>query len=222
MKLANELVRQARQQLNEVETSLHEHPYPAAIETGTLPIEGLTPFIGHQYHLSLCDIQSVALLVNHFGDQPIAQFFNGLLEGEFAGRSGILLMGKKQGLNESALQNFEPVAEGFAYGAYLNFLASHGSAAEVMSGLLLNMTAWGYNCGRISQGLRKHYGWNSQDTAFLDSFAELPSFEDEAFSVIQEGLDRGESAQRMIRAARLIQGYEKMFWDAMASWAKQV
>lgn len=53
-----------------------------------------------------------------------------------------------------------------------------------------------------------------------EGFAELPSFEDEAIPVIQEGLDRGESPLRIKRAPRMIQAYEKMFWDTMAASAE--
>jgi hypothetical protein len=55
--------------------------------------------------------------------------------------------------------------------------------------------------------------------AFVDAFAALPSFDDEALPVIQAGLDRGENPELIARVARLIQSYEKMFWDAMAAEA---
>lgn len=220
MTQAEELVQQTKHQLSEVESALRVHPYPTAVHAGELPVEGLLAFVGHQYHLAHSDIQSAALLVNHFGDQPVSKFFNELLEGEFAGLAGILVMADKLGLSKADLQSYEPMAEGFAYGTYVNFLASHGSAAEVLCGFLLNLPAWGYNCGRMGQGLREHYGWSKVETTFLDGFAELPSFENEAIPVIQEGLDRGESPLRIKRAARLIQAYEKMFWDAMAASVK--
>jgi len=37
--------------------------------------------------------------------------------------------------------------------------------------------------------------------------------------VIQEGLDRGIPPRLIHRAARMLQGYELMYWDAMAEVA---
>jgi hypothetical protein len=37
--------------------------------------------------------------------------------------------------------------------------------------------------------------------------------------IIQDDLDRGVSPRQIVRAARLIRAYEKMFWDAMAAAA---
>ena len=47
----------------------------------------------------------------------------------------------------------------------------------------------------------------------------MPSFEQEALSIIQNGIDRGVSTPLIYRAARMLQSYELMFWDAMASAA---
>ncbi len=80
----------------------------------------------------------------------------------------------------------------------------------------LNLAAWGHNCGMMSRGLRGHYGLDSKDTKFLDGFAELPPLEDSAAKVIEHDLKRGIEPYVIIRAARMMQAYEKMFWDAMA------
>lgn len=213
---ARALVQQIAQDLSAVETALREHPYPRGFRAGRLPLEGLVPFLGHQYHIAHTDIQSAARLISNFDDGLASGFFRGLLEGEFAGLAGILRMAEKIGLSEDDLERYEPSPDGFAYGAYVNLLASHATQAEVMCGFLVNLPAWGFNCGQIGDGLRETFGWPRDDTAFVDGFAALPAFDDEALPVIQQGLDRGESPTKISRVARLIQGYEKMFWDAMA------
>jgi hypothetical protein len=50
----------------------------------------------------------------------------------------------------------------------------------------------------------------------------MPSFEEVALDIIQDGLVRGEETWRLQRSARLFQAYEKMFWDAMSETAKAV
>ena len=54
------------------------------------------------------------------------------------------------------------------------------------------------------------------DTAFLDFFVDLEELEKQAAKVIDDDLAKGVEPRRIIRAARMIQDYEKMFWDAMA------
>ena len=99
---------------------------------------------------------------------------------------------------------------------FVAWLALYGSDAELAAAFLVNFAAWGANCGRLSRVLQARYGLARTDVAFFDLFANLPPFEAEALSVIQGGLDRGIPAARIHRAARLLQGYELMFWDAMA------
>ena len=216
---AAQLVRQITADLSGVAQALRMHPYPQAFRAGSASVEALVPFLGHQYHIVHADIRSAALLVHRFDDSLAGGFCRRFLQGGFAGRVGIPDMAEKIGLSEADLQAYEPSAEGFAYGAYVSLLASHGTVAEVTCGLLVNLPAWSFNCGEIGQGLRENYAWPQQATAFVDAFAAIPAFDDEALPVIQAGLDRGESPERIARVARLIQSYEKMFWNAMAKEA---
>lgn len=216
---AENLVRRIAADLGDVERALRAHPYAQAFRGGTVPVEAIVPFLGHQYHIAHMDARSAALLVHRFDDGPAGGFCRGFLHGGFEARAEIPVMAEKVGLSEDDLRAYEPGAEGFAYAGYVSLLAAHGTAAEVMCGFLVNLPAWGFNCGEIGRGLRENYGWPNQTTAFVDGMAALPAFDDEALPVIQAGLDRGEDPRHIARVARLIQGYEKMFWDCMAAEA---
>ena len=216
MTTAEDLVRLVEQDLQAVEADLRAHPYVAAVVAGDCPLAGLQAFVGTQYHLANSDARSIALMVHRFGDRPLSGFLSDVLTGEFAARAGIVVLAKKLEMSEADLKAYEPTALGFAYGCYLLWLSAHGSAAEIMCGMLVNFAAWGANCARMGEGLRAHYGCSREDTGFVDGFAELPSFAPEALPVIQAGLDHGEDPERIRRAARLFQAYEKMFWDDMA------
>jgi hypothetical protein len=54
---------------------------------------------------------------------------------------------------------------------------------------------------------------------FFDLFANMPSFEQEALGIIQNALNRSVTARLIHQAARMLQSYELMFWDAMADEA---
>ena len=83
----------------------------------------------------------------------------------------------------------------------------------------MNFPAWGHNCGQMSKALQDEYGFSEEDTVFLDSFANMPSFEDVAIEIIQDGLNQGVTPEEIHRSARLFQAYEKIFWDAKATIA---
>ena len=217
---AQDVMRDVKNALADEEERLRQHPYIDILNSGEVRIEALHAFPGHQFHMWRSDMRSVAAMVQRFGDRPYVGFFNDDLQGEIAARDGIVLLAAKLGMSEQDLEDHEPTADGFAYSAYVTWLAVYGSAAEVACGLSVNLAAWGYNCGRVSEALRAHYGLVSDDTVFLDSFADLPSFDDIATEIIADDLGRGVEPPQIMRAARLIQAYEGMFWDAMARIAE--
>ncbi|MGH7542557.1 MAG: hypothetical protein ACREK7_01335 [Gemmatimonadota bacterium] len=203
--------------LRPIEEEIATHVFPGAIESGSVPIEALHAFVGHQRAIVASDLRSIALLVHRYGDTLAGPFLMGVLEGERVAQDRLVVLARRAGMSDADLRAFEVSAGGFAYGTYMAWQALYGSAAEFTAGILVNFPVWGLNCGRLGRGLRTHYGFTPEDTAFLDGFAEMPSFDEPAISIIQDGLDHGVKAADVHRAARLLQAYEKLFWDAMAS-----
>jgi len=119
-------------------------------------------------------------------------------------------------MDDARLQAYEPAPGAHAYTAFMAWLALYGSEAEVAAGFLVNFAAWGANCGRMGRALRDRYGLTQETTAFFDLFA-APSaeFESQAMAVVANGLARGADSRLVKRAARLLQGYEKLYWDTL-------
>ena len=218
---AKDVVKRVREELRAVDEDLVRHPYFAALRAGTVSREALKAFPGHQYHMGFADTRSVAALVERFGDTSHVDFYNGLLQAMLAEREPIRALGAKLGMRVADLEAYPIRPDGFAYSAYMAWLTAYASAAETVCGLFVNLPVWGENCGQMAAALRDQYGFTSDDTRFLDSFAHIPSFEDVALAIIQDGLDAGVPDTHIIRAARLIQGYERMFWDAMLAVATE-
>ncbi len=65
--------------------------------------------------------------------------------------------------------------------------------------------------------LKEKYGFSDDDTAFLDGFAITPLFEKTVYEITASDINNHVSVQSIHRAARLIQGYEKMFWDTLSA-----
>jgi pyrroloquinoline quinone (PQQ) biosynthesis protein C len=213
---AKALVDEIRQDLQAVNEQLLHHPYVQALEEGKIGQEKLRLFAGEQYSIIPSDLKSVAHLVSRFGSAPSRDFFLGILHGERAAWDALLTFADALGLSEAQLREHEPLAGAHAYTCYMAWLALYASDAEVAAAYLVNFPAWGQNCGRLSQILKERFGLSEKDIAFFELFANPPAtFEANALSVIQHGLDRGIEPHLIQRAARLLQAYELMYWDSL-------
>ena len=213
---ARSLIEEIKRELDSVEQEIRGHPYLAELEAGRVRREDLRLFAGEQYHIIRSDLRSVALLVNRFGATPSGPFFQAVLGGEAAALEALRAFASAVAMDEAQLQAHEPAPGAQAYPAFMAWLALYGSDAEVAAGFLVNFQAWGANCGRMSRALRAEYSLTANDTAFFDLFASPPAeFEAGALAVVESGLARGTDPRLIKRAARLLQGYEKLYWDTL-------
>lgn len=220
MKDAALVVEEIGEALREVDEQIRSHPFPEALARGEVPVEALRAFPGHQYHVAQSDLRSLAMMVQRYGHTQAGPLLNRLLQGELSALDDLRTMAKRLGMGPEELEWYDPTPEGFAYAANMAWMAANASAAEFLCGILMNFPAWGYNCGRMSRALQEKYGFDVLETAFLDTFANLPSMEAAALPIIQQGLDQGVEPRLLQRAATFYQAYEKMFWDAMMTAAK--
>jgi pyrroloquinoline quinone (PQQ) biosynthesis protein C len=205
-----------RQDLQPVTEQLLRHPYVQALEEGKIGREKLRLFAGEQYSIIASDLKSVAYLVSRFGSAPSRDFFLGILHGERAAWDALLTFADGLGLSEGQLGEHEPLPGAHAYTCYMAWLALYASDAEIAAAYLVNFPAWGQNCGRLSRILQERFGLGEKEVVFFDLFASPPAtFEANALSVIQQGLDRGTEPRLIERAARLLQAYELMYWDTL-------
>lgn len=213
---AKALLDEIRKDLQPVTEQLLRHPYLQALEEGKIGRESFRLFAGEQQHIIASDLKSVAHLVSRFGSSPSRDFFLGILQGEKAAWDALLTFAHPLGLSETQLREHEPLPGAHAYTCYMAWLALYASDAEVAAAYLVNFPAWGKNCGRLSRILKKHFGLGEKEVAFFDLFASPPdTFEANALSVIQQGLDRGTEPRLIQRTARLLQAYELMYWDTL-------
>ncbi len=216
MASAQLLIQEIRGELEAIEQEIRRHPYLAALESGRVRREDLTRFAGEQYHIIASDLRSVALLVHRFGTTPSGPFFQAVLGGETAALAALRAFGAAVGMDEGRLHAYEPAPGAHAYTAYMAWLSLYSSGAEVAASFLVNFSAWGVNCGRMGRALRDRYGLTQEPTAFFDLFAAPPAeFEGQALAAVVSGLAEGAEPRLIKRAARLLQGYEKLYWDTL-------
>ncbi len=213
---ARQLIHEARKAIASTEERIRRHPYLDALEARRVEKGKLGLFAGQQVHIIESDLRSVALIVSRAESQRARDFLSGMLQGERAALEALGAFGQALGLSPDQLRAAEPLPGAFAYSAYVNWLATYGTAAEFVGAFLVNLDAWGGNCGRISRALQAGYGLTGPDVAFFDLFAGAPSgFEEQGLAVVEEGLGQGADPVRIRRAARLLQGFELLYWDTM-------
>jgi pyrroloquinoline quinone (PQQ) biosynthesis protein C len=214
---ARRLIEQLRAELKPVDDEIANAPYLTALEHHQVSLDNLRAFVGEEYYISRSDLRADSQMLSRFGNQPHFSFFLDLVDGEAQGLALLLDFGRALGLSEQDLQAYEPRPGAQTYPSYAAWLGNYGSQADVAAAYLLNFPVFGANTGRMGVALRNVYGFSAADTAYFDYFGSLPpSFENDALNVIQDGLNSCASTADIRRSARLLQAYEKDFWDAVA------
>jgi len=208
-----------RSDLRPLEHRILGHRYLKALDGGHLQRDQLEVFVGQQHHIISSDLRSIALMISRHGVRPSRHFLMNVLQGESAAMDALQVFANALGLDVNNLENIEPLPSAHAYCGFVAWLALNGSDAELAGAFLINLPAWGANCGRMRKALHEKYRVGPSGLAFFDLFANMPSFEQEALRVIQYALDGSVPARLIHRAARMVQNYELMFWDALADVA---
>jgi len=139
------------------------------------------------------------------------EFFDSVYNGDVQALPLLRRMAQSLGLKIIELDTYVPIPEAVSYAHYLTFLAQFATPGEQTMALVVNLPVWGSNCNRLSKALKEKYGID--ETSFLDLFAQpITEAEKAANSVINCYLDMKEE---MKRVAKLIQGYELMFWNGV-------
>lgn len=213
---ARQLVAETRRQLQPIAEKLATHRYLTAVEGARLAREKLRLVAGGQYYIINSDLRSIALLLNRHAHLPSGDYLLRSLQSEASARDALPAFARALRMGEDDLQAYEPLPGCQAYPAYVSWLALYGSDAAFAAAFLVNLPAWAANCARMSVAFKAKYGLAPEAVAFFDLFAApAAEFEADSLRVIQGGLDRGVDPVSISRAARLLQAYELLYWDAL-------
>ena len=219
---AQALVQTIGSELQTVEHQLRHHVYLQALEAGHIPPARLRCFVGEQSYIIPGDLRSIALLVSRCAHPTSQQFFRLVLEGEAAALDALEPLALAVGMTSAERLAYEPTPGAQAYSAYLAYLCLYATDAEVAAALSANFAAWGANCGRMAQALQQRYGLAAADVRFFMQFAVAPAeVSPQALAIIEAGLRHGVETRHITRAARMLQGYELLFWDTLYTLSHQ-
>lgn len=212
-KLRDEL----RRELSAVEQQIRSHRFLAALDEGRVPRERLAAFAGEEQAIIASDRRSFVVLAARFPEPPAGDLLLSLAEGEGRALELLRAFAAAVGVDEAGLRAHEPAPGAQAYPAFVAWLSLNGSRSDMSLALLANLAAWGVNCDRVAMALRARYGLDDDAVEFFTFFAEPPpDSEQRLLAVLDAGLASGDDPVRARRAARLLQAYELLFWDALA------
>ena len=216
MEQAERLVEEIRRNIKPLEEAILKHSYLEALEGGRIPKEKLSYFVGEQHRIIQSDLRSIALVVSRCTTEKSRDFFLDVLKGEEAAFGALHILAEALGLTEDWLENYSPSPECQSYTHFLAWLATHGSPSELAGAFLVNLPAWGTNCGRMSKALQERYGLSAREVEFLNLFSTpQPEAEQTTVQIVREGLEQGIQPRQLHLAARLLQTYELLFWDGL-------
>jgi thiaminase len=205
----SELVEQAQRSL--VRTP---NRFLDALEAGTVSRDRLRILAGELYWLVSSDRQSSALLAERFPTSPL---FQGMAGGEEEALRLLLDFARAIGMTEADLRAYEPWPSAQAYPAYLAQIAAFGQRSALPLALLVNVEESGGYYTRAANALVSRYGYTELEVAHFRFFADTP--EDVlklAADVVAVGLSEGDDPAMSVRAARMVNAYEAMFWSTLA------
>ncbi|MEU4178063.1 hypothetical protein [Streptomyces sp. NPDC026589] len=186
------------------------------LEAGLLPEERLGTLAGELYRLVRSDLRSCALLASRFPSPPAGGLFLSMAQGEGEALRLLLDFAAALGMDEKRLAAHEPSPLAQAYPAYLTQTALHGTQSDMALALLANAGESGRHYARAADALRSRCGFSDVSVGHFLYFADTPQeLLDQAAAVLREGLARGDDPTEALRTARMVHGYEALFWSSL-------
>jgi TENA/THI-4/PQQC family protein len=197
-----------------------ENRFVPLVAQGNAPLAALGALAAEQHRIIDSDWRSLLTLAGRSPEPAAREFFTALAQGESLAMAKLAPLAAACGLDAAAVRDYRPLPGCQAYPAYVAWLALYGEPAAVVLTMVANFAAWGGYCATIAKALREHYGFDDEACGFFDFFATpAPELEQRALAAVQAGLDAGVSLEPAREQGRLLQGYELMFWNALAEVA---
>jgi len=205
-KILNEI----REKLKKLNEEILEHPYVKDAEAGTLNRDKIVSFITNQAYIVYHDARSLAVMLSRVKHDDEIKFFRTILDGDLNAIKELETLCNELDVDCWSFRNVTPGAASYTH--YLAWLALYANPGESALALTVNLPVWGSNVKRLLNAFRSKYGL--RNLGFLELFARDYSFLEKLAAPIIERYYMT-SKERYYVIARMIQAYEKMFWDAI-------
>ncbi|RLG85571.1 MAG: TenA family transcriptional regulator [Thermoprotei archaeon] len=199
-----------RAELRPLNEYILNHPYVKDAEQGKLPVDLIKEFVISQLYIVPHDLRALAHILSRARFRDEVEFFKVLVDGDYKAFKELIKLAEELGVNVDKPPSPKP--EAVTYTHYLSWLALNGTLGDAAIALVVNLPVWGSNTLRLAKALRKNYGIRS--VGFLEAFGgPYDELERMAYPIIERYLDM----DRYRSVSKMIQAYERMFWDSIYS-----
>ena len=199
-----------RSELRPLNEYILNHPYVRNAEQRMLSMALIKEFVVNQLYIVPHDLRALAHTLSRASFRDEVEFFKVLVDGDYRAFKELIKLAEELGINVDRPPNPKPGA--VTYTHYLSWLALNGTLGDVAVALVVNLPVWGSNTSRLAKALRENYGIKS--IGFLEAFrGPYDELERMAYPIIERYLDM----DRYRLVSRMIQAYERMFWDSIYS-----
>jgi len=114
------------------------------------------------------------------------------------------------------LKDYMVCAEAQTYPHCLSFMTNHGSCAELLCALFVNIPVRNLAFERLRNGLMKDRGWCREQVVYLEHMGSpIPDFAKVVLRALDEQLRLDRTSWKKIESnAKLLQESEKLFWES--------
>lgn len=203
-----EILALLRKELEPLNARILEHPYLKDAERGVLPREKIERFIINQLYIIPHDFRSLSHLLSRISRTDEMDFFKATVDGDYAAMKELIKLARELDIGLERVREASP--EAVAYTHYLAWLANYATPGQAAVALVVNLPVWGAAVGKLGRALREKY--DVKETGLFELFAkDYSGYEQAAYPIIE----RYEDMEGYRLVSKMIQRYEKMFWDAV-------
>jgi len=204
------ILSEIRENLKKLNEEILNHPYIRDAEAGTLNRDKVISFVTNQAYIVYHDARNLAIMLSKVRYSDEVEFFKTVLDGDLSALKELDKLCTELDAECWSFRKVNPAAASYTH--YLAWLALYANPGESALALTINLPVWGSNVRRLLNAFRSKYGL--RNLGFLELFARDYSFLEKLAAPIIERY-YVVSKERYYVIARMIQAYEKMFWDAI-------
>jgi len=204
------ILSEIRENLKKLNEEILNHPYIRDAEAGMLSRERIASFVINQAYIVYHDARSLAVMLSKARYSDEVKFFKTVLDGDLSALKELEKLCNELNVECWSFRKVNPAAASYTH--YLAWLALYANPGESALALTVNLPVWGGNVRRLLNAFRNKYGL--RNLGFLELFARDYSFLERLAAPIIERY-YGISREKYHVIARMIQAYERMFWDAI-------
>ncbi|MEM1626944.1 MAG: TenA family transcriptional regulator [Sulfolobaceae archaeon] len=210
---ARSILEEIRKELKPLNDQVINHKILEDARLGKLKLDVIKKFVINQWYIVNYDLRSLCLGASRTSTLEELKIFKQLIDGDFQALNELVKLMNELGLSiTDPLAYGEVTSEAVSYTHYISWLANYSSPPEFLFAGIVNLPVWGIAVTKFGNALREKYG--IRNLGFFEVFkGPYEPLEEEVLKVIEGKIEK----ERVRKISRIIQDYEKKFWDSIYS-----